>query len=137
MRRIILNIACSLDGYIAREDGSIDWLPTDKGDFGIFVQYSNVISVANNTIYGIIEKTNFALASGISVVHSIVNSITKNNISNIQAISNTVDNSWSNMYMPSTNCGVNGTGVGAGYRNDSITMMRFFEIFDDPFIVHP
>ena len=35
MRRIILNIACSLDGYIAREDGSIDWLPTEGGDYGI------------------------------------------------------------------------------------------------------
>jgi dihydrofolate reductase len=35
MRQIILNIACSLDGYIAREDGSIDWLPTDGGDFGM------------------------------------------------------------------------------------------------------
>ena len=35
MRRIILNIACSLDGYIAREDGSIDWLPTVGGDFGM------------------------------------------------------------------------------------------------------
>ena len=35
MRRIILNIACSLDGYIARENGSIDWLPTDGGDFGM------------------------------------------------------------------------------------------------------
>lgn len=35
MRRIILNIACSLDGYIAREDGSINWLPTNRGDFGM------------------------------------------------------------------------------------------------------
>ena len=35
MRKIILNIVCSLDGYIAREDGSIDWLPTDGGDFGM------------------------------------------------------------------------------------------------------
>jgi len=35
MRRIILNIASSLDGYIAREDGSIDWLPTDEEDFGM------------------------------------------------------------------------------------------------------
>jgi len=38
MRRIILNIASSLDGYIAREDGSIDWLPTDGGDFGMKIQ---------------------------------------------------------------------------------------------------
>ncbi len=35
MRQIILNIACSLDGYIAREDRSIDWLPTDGEDFGM------------------------------------------------------------------------------------------------------
>jgi dihydrofolate reductase len=36
MRRIILNIASSLDGYIAREDRSVDWLPTGgNDDFGM------------------------------------------------------------------------------------------------------
>lgn len=35
MRRIILNIASSLDGYIARKDGSVDWLPTGDDDFGM------------------------------------------------------------------------------------------------------
>jgi dihydrofolate reductase len=35
MRRIILNIASSLDGYIAREDGSVDWLPIDGDDLGM------------------------------------------------------------------------------------------------------
>lgn len=49
----------------------------------------------------------------------------------LQVLSNTESNSWSNKYMPSTNCGVNGAGVGSGYREDSITMMRFFEIFDE------
>jgi dihydrofolate reductase len=33
MRRVKLFIACSLDGYIARPDGGIDWLFSD-GDYG-------------------------------------------------------------------------------------------------------
>ncbi len=33
MRKLTLFIACSLDGYIAREDGSVDWLFTDA-DYG-------------------------------------------------------------------------------------------------------
>jgi dihydrofolate reductase len=37
MRRIIVNIATSADGYIARRDGGIDWLdrPPVKGDYGL------------------------------------------------------------------------------------------------------
>ncbi len=33
MRKLTLFIACSLDGYIAREDGGVDWLFTDA-DYG-------------------------------------------------------------------------------------------------------
>ena len=33
MRRVVLYIACSLDGYIARSDGRVDWLFTDQ-DYG-------------------------------------------------------------------------------------------------------
>ncbi len=33
MRRVTLFIACSLDGYIAREDGGVDWLFSDA-DYG-------------------------------------------------------------------------------------------------------
>ncbi len=33
MRKIVLYIASSLDGYIARKDGDVSWLPTD-GDYG-------------------------------------------------------------------------------------------------------
>ena len=37
MRKVILNLAVSLDGYIAREDGRVDWLDnldTDGNDLG-------------------------------------------------------------------------------------------------------
>ena len=37
-RKVIVFIAMSLDGYIARENGDIDWLlelsPSDPGDYG-------------------------------------------------------------------------------------------------------
>lgn len=49
MSRIILYIATSLDGYIAREDGGIDWLeklPMPEGeDFGYTEFYENVSTV--------------------------------------------------------------------------------------------
>jgi dihydrofolate reductase len=37
VRRIIVNIAASADGYIARADGAIDWLdrPETAGDYGM------------------------------------------------------------------------------------------------------
>lgn len=46
MPKIQLYIACSLDGYIAREDGKLDWLDAipnpDKSDFGYFDFYAGV-----------------------------------------------------------------------------------------------
>ncbi len=41
MRKIILFIASSLDGYIARESGEIDWLFTDQ-DYGYTEFYAQV-----------------------------------------------------------------------------------------------
>src|SRR3989338_6215947 len=43
MRKIRLFIACSLDGFIARKDGSIDWLFT--GDYGYKKFYDSVDTV--------------------------------------------------------------------------------------------
>ncbi len=41
MRKITLFIACSLDGYIAREDGGVDWLFTDA-DYGYRRFFSSI-----------------------------------------------------------------------------------------------
>ena len=51
MREIIFNIACSLDGYIAREDGRIDWLPIDGGDFGMkkFMDFIDTVLLGRTT----------------------------------------------------------------------------------------
>ncbi len=44
MRQVILFIAASLDGYIARTDGTIDWLFTDQ-DYGYAAFYEGVDTV--------------------------------------------------------------------------------------------
>jgi len=48
----------------------------------------------------------------------------------LEVLANTSKPLWKDKYTPSTNCGVNGAGVGSGYRDDSITLQRCFEIFD-------
>lgn len=47
MRKVILFIATSLDGYVARRDGSIDWLYTE-GDFG----YQEFLASIDTTLMG-------------------------------------------------------------------------------------
>ena len=48
MRKLKLFIASSLDGYIARPDGAIDWLPTDGNDYG----YHDFIDTIDTTLMG-------------------------------------------------------------------------------------
>jgi dihydrofolate reductase len=46
-RKIIVYIATSADGFIARTDGSVDWLdrPTPKGNYGMGVFYKSIDTI--------------------------------------------------------------------------------------------
>ena len=46
-RKIIVHIATSADGFIARADGSVDWLdrPNQKGDYGMGVFYKSIDTI--------------------------------------------------------------------------------------------
>lgn len=47
MRKIIVLIATSADGYIARPDGGIEWLdrPSDAGDYGMGAFYRSIDTI--------------------------------------------------------------------------------------------
>ncbi|HXT64589.1 MAG TPA: dihydrofolate reductase family protein [Pyrinomonadaceae bacterium] len=47
MRKIIVYIATSADGFIARQDGAVDWLdrPAPKGNYGIGEFYKSVDTI--------------------------------------------------------------------------------------------
>jgi dihydrofolate reductase len=46
-RKIIVHIATSADGFIARRDGSVDWLdrPSPKGDYGMREFYQSIDTI--------------------------------------------------------------------------------------------
>jgi len=53
MKKVILNIATSLDGFIARKNGSVDWLPEidNSEDFGMkeFMDSIEIVILGNTT----------------------------------------------------------------------------------------
>jgi dihydrofolate reductase len=52
MRNIVLYIAASLDGYIARDDHSLDWLPTPDAAQSLDYGYSDFYASIDTTIMG-------------------------------------------------------------------------------------
>ena len=58
MRRIILFVASSLDGFIARDDGGVDWLLT-AADYGFKNFYSKIDTVIIGQVSRIRFGTNY------------------------------------------------------------------------------
>lgn len=52
MRKVILYIATSLDGYIAREDGKVDWLSGDGSDPSSDYGYEKFYETVDTVIMG-------------------------------------------------------------------------------------
>lgn len=52
MRNIVLYIAASLDGYIARDDHSLDWLPTPDAAQNLDYGYTEFFDSIDTTIMG-------------------------------------------------------------------------------------
>ena len=48
----------------------------------------------------------------------------------LQILANCQDSLWYNSFMPSTNCGVGGNGLGSGYREDSLTFIQIQRILN-------
>lgn len=46
-------------------------------------------------------------------------------------LSDCIDSSFSGYYRPLFDCGVNGIGIGSGYRHDSITLQRTLDVMGD------
>lgn len=52
MRKVILYIATSLDGYIAKEDGSVDWLTEESPDISENAGYSAFLERVDTILMG-------------------------------------------------------------------------------------
>ena len=48
----------------------------------------------------------------------------------LQVLANCYEREWNNLFMPSTNCGVGGNGLGSGYREDSLTFKQIKTILN-------
>lgn len=49
----------------------------------------------------------------------------------LDVLSNCTSNEWKDKYVPSSNCGVDGLGIGSGYREDSVTFSKSIAILKE------
>lgn len=62
MRKVILYIAMSIDGYIADEKGGVDWLAGDgsdkdnQGSFPRFIETVDIVILGYKTYYQIVTE---------------------------------------------------------------------------------
>ena len=78
MRKIILYIASSLDGYVARENGDIDWLPqSDTSGYDEFYKTVDVVIMGKTTYDQILTFGEYPYKGKKSYVFTRNNSTTK------------------------------------------------------------
>ncbi len=67
MTKVIYSVAMSLDGYIARRDGSYDWIPMDPSiDWGTFMSRFDTVLMGRRT-YEVVEREGLGIISGLNV----------------------------------------------------------------------
>jgi arylsulfatase A-like enzyme len=49
----------------------------------------------------------------------------------LEVLGNSSNQDWADKFIPSMNCGVNGLGIGSGYRSDSLTQIEVMKVFND------
>ena len=49
----------------------------------------------------------------------------------LAVLGNCTKSPWEGEYLPSLDCGINGNGVGSGYRHDTITLKNFFDVMSE------
>ncbi len=76
---------------------------------------------ANPSIFQVWRKEKAGAASGAWLICSK---------DKLAVLANSTDPSWSNQYMPLTNCGLGGLGLGTGYRDDSTTFVEVLNILN-------
>jgi hypothetical protein len=112
--------------------------------FSDFANDGNTYTISGHTalttgVYQSINNNGNELPNNPSIFQTYLKERSKNNTKawviaskgKLEILANTSNSTWNNKYMPSTNCGIGGAGVLGGYRDDSTTMVRCFEIFDE------
>ncbi|PAX59502.1 dihydrofolate reductase family protein [Brunnivagina elsteri] len=84
MTKFILYIATSVDGYIARSDGSVDWLPSPEVDgedygYGKFYDSIDALVMGSTTYEQILEFGDWQYPGKLSYVFTSRNLSTKRN----------------------------------------------------------
>lgn len=88
MRTIILYIASSLDGYVARENGDIDWLPqSDTSGYDEFYKTIDVVIMGKTTYDQVLTFGEYPYKDKKSYVFTRNNSIARDE--NVEFVSNT------------------------------------------------
>ena len=85
MTRILVYIATSLDGFVAREDGSIDWLPEDsKSNYDTFYKSIDTVIMGKTTYDQVLTFGEYPYKDKKSFVFTRAS---KNNDDNVEFVS--------------------------------------------------